>query len=368
MRAERVIPATIAELTPAWLTDALRAGGVMTDASVTDARCETLGAGAGFVGQIARVHLTYDRAAGGGSSTLIAKMPALEEGARELAGIYGLYEREFRFYTELVPEITFRTPRCYFAAGDAESVRYVLLLEDLGATGIVGDQVQGCTPEQATLVLEQLALHHARWWMHPRLTEVPWMGTGIDLVNGAMEQAYPDSWPVALDLFGDRMTPAIRDALPGMNRRISALMERYREGPLTMTHGDYRLDNMFFGKPGSGYGVAVFDWQSPSQAWGAYDIAYFMYGNVDIETRRAHEMDVLRTYHDTLAANGVQGYAWERCVEDYVNSLVVSLGIWIVNAATLDTANERGRELFNLFFDRLAAAITDHDALSRLPA
>jgi hypothetical protein len=46
---------------------------------------------------------------------------------------------------------------------------------------------------------------------------------------------------------------------------------------------------------------------------------------------------------------------------------MVSLGIWIVNAATLDTANERGKALFDLFFDRLSAAIADHDALSRLP-
>ena len=50
---------------------------------------------------------------------------------------------------------------------------------------------------------------------------------------------------------------------------------------------------MFFGNPGSGYEVAVLDWQSPNMAWGAYDVAYFLYSNVEIETRRAHEMDML---------------------------------------------------------------------------
>jgi len=93
-----------------------------------------------------------------------------------------------------------------------------------------------------------------------------------------------------------------------------------------------------------------------------------MYGNIDIDTRRAHEHEVLRRYHEILLEHGVRDYSWERLLDDYVASLVVSLAIWVVNAATLDTANERGMALFELFFDRLGAAIADHNALARLPA
>ena len=361
------IPSTPGEITAEWLTDALRAGGAIADGEVTSATHEVLGQGAGFIGQIARFTLTYDRAMPGAPKRVIAKLPALDPGARAIGMLYGLYEREYRFYNELADEITLRTPRCYYSAGDAEAVRYILLLEDLATHGVCGDQVAGCTAERARVALRQLALHHARWWAHPRLTQIPWLQPGIDLVNGAMEQSYPQCWEAALALFGERMPAPIRDVLPTLGARITKLMESIAEGDMTIAHGDFRLDNLFFGNDGADYELAVLDWQSPNQGWGAYDIAYFLYSNVDVETRRAHEMAILREYHDTLAANGVEGYSFDALVEDYRKSLLVSLGIWIVNAATLDTANERGKALFDLFFDRLSAAIMDHGALALLP-
>jgi hypothetical protein len=363
------IPATPGELTPSWLTRALRAGGVIDDATtVTSARYELLGEGAGFIGQVARVALTYDRTAPGAPSSLIAKLPALDPGARELAALYGLYEREYRFYNELAHDISFRTARCYYSAGDAEAVRYVLLLEDMSGTGHAGDQVAGCSADEAKLALAHLAEHHARWWEHPRLTEIPWLNPGVDLVNGAMQQSYPQAWSVTAAGFAGSIPAEIRDVLPTLGERITKLMEPIALGAMTIAHGDYRLDNMFFGHPGSDYQVAVLDWQSPNQGWGAYDIAYFLYSNVDTETRRAHEMDMLREYHRALTAGGVTGYTFDQLVEDYKKSLLVSLGIWVVNAATLDTANERGRALFELFFDRLSTAIMDLGALEHLPA
>jgi hypothetical protein len=332
------------------------------------AEFKTLGEGSGFVGQLLRVTLTYDRTEPGAPTTLIAKLPALDAGARELAAMYGLYELEFRFYTELAPDVTFRVPRCYYAAGDAEAVKYVLLLEDLGATGTPGDQVVGCTAEQATLALTHLATHHARWWRSPRLTGMPWLRPGIDLVNAALEQGYPHVWQITLDRYGDGIPEEIRAVLPTLAARVTTLMEPFKDGALTIGHGDYRLDNMFFGNPGAEYELAVLDWQSPSQAWPAYDIAYFVYSNIDVATRRAHEDELMRGYHSALIVAGVTDYDWETLMRDYRASLLVSLAIWVINVGSLDTANERGAALFQLFFDRLCAAIMDHNALELLPA
>lgn len=363
------IPVSPDELTPDWLTDALRVSGALaSDRRVSAARFETLGVGAGFIGQLVRVHVTYDGDAGDAPSTLIVKMPALDEGAREVASMYGLYEREYRFYTELADKISFRTAHCYYAGGNAETVNYILLLEDMGASGRAGDQVAGCTPEEAHLALTRLAEHHGQWWSSPKLDEIAWLQPGIDIVNAAMEQAYPSSWEVTVANFGDLIPLEIREVLPGLGPQITALMEPYRDGPLTMTHGDYRLDNMFFGDEGAGYDLAVLDWQSPNRGWGLYDVSYFLYSNLDIETRRACEMDVLREYHAALVEQGVTDYSIERCIEDYRKSLLVSLAIWVVNGATLDTANERGKALFDLWFRRLSAAILDHGALRYLPA
>ena len=46
--------------------------------------------------------------------------------------------------------------------------------------------------------------------------------------------------------------------------------------PHTIIHGDYRLDNLFFGTDESDYELAVIDWQIASRGGAAYDVAYFI--------------------------------------------------------------------------------------------
>ncbi len=137
---------------------------------------------------------------------------------------------------------------------------------------------------------------------------------------------------------------------------------------MTMVHGDYRLDNMFFGEDGAPYQLAVIDWQSPNRGWGAYDLAYFLSGNMPAERRRACERDVLAAYHDALTEAGVRGYSREQLWEDYRRSLLVYLGVFMVSGALLEITNDRAVALTNAIFERLSAAIMDLDALDLLPA
>lgn len=358
------IPASIDALTPPWLTASLRAGAVLRDASVVSVDAQLLSEGVGFIGQVVRLSLTYDRLEPGAPATIIAKLPTLDEGGRTLGALYGLYERELSFYRDLAAEVPVRTPRSYYSAGDAAAVRYVLLLEDLASFGVLGDQVRACTLEDATAAIQTLARFHAWSWEHPRLTSTPWLQLGIDIVEGALTQVYPTAWPRTIELFGDQMTPAIRAAIPTLGERGMSLMDRYRAGPFTIIHGDYRADNLLFAPGGE---VAVLDWQSPNKSFAAYDIAYFISGSISEEMMRQHGERLLHAYHDAIVAGGVKGYTYDRFYEDYVGSLLAYLAIFAVSGGTIDTANERGLELFRVIFHRLAAAITDTDALSMLP-
>ena len=54
------IPERLEELTPAWLTDALRTGGHLDSGRVVDVHPEQLGEGKGFLGDIARLRLDYE--------------------------------------------------------------------------------------------------------------------------------------------------------------------------------------------------------------------------------------------------------------------------------------------------------------------
>lgn len=364
------VPDGFGDVTPQWLTAVLGAGGHLPPGTrVAAAEGEGVAEGLGFVGEIRRLALRYEGDAGAAPRSVIAKLPSAQEGSRALANLYGLYEREWHFYNELGRDVGIGTPRCYCAAGDAEKGRYVLLLEDLAATGRIGDQLAGCTEAEALLAVRELAAMHAAWWASPKLDAFGWMQMGVDMVRAAMTFAYPNAWPVALDLFGKHTSPEVRAVIPGLAPRMMQLLDVIAaEAPLTILHGDYRLDNMFFGEAAAHHRLAVFDWQSPNRGWAAYDLAYFMAGNVTAEQRRASEEEVLDAYYQVLAGAGVRGYSKEQLWLDYRRSMLVYLGIFTVSGATLDFSNERAMALTGAIFSRLSDAIMDLGALDLLPA
>lgn len=362
------LPATIDELTPDWLTGALRAGGhIAPGTAVRGVRSERLGEGVGFIGVVCRLSLTYE--GGSGPATVIAKLPSPEEGARAIGNLYGLYEREVRFYEDVGSATGLTAPQCYFSAWHAGEERSLLLLEDLAPYGRVGDQLAGCTGEEAALALSELAKLHAAWWNSPRLDEIPWLTRGTDLVRSSMTEAYGDARGPFLAQFGHRLDPRVRACVPDLHERVLVMLDDIdSQAAVTIVHGDYRLDNMFFGRNGGPYELAVFDWQSPNRGWGAYDLAYFISGTMAPAERRASERDALRRYHEQLQAGGVRDYPFERLMTDYRRSLMVYLAIFVVNGATLEQSNERAVQLFEVIFDRLNDAIVDHDATAMLPA
>lgn len=96
------LPTTPEEMTPGWLTNALRSTGALgPGCEVTTIGHELVGEGAGFIGLVARLTLEYRGNAAGAPSTMIAKFPAPDPGSRQVGNLYGLYEREVRFYSEI---------------------------------------------------------------------------------------------------------------------------------------------------------------------------------------------------------------------------------------------------------------------------
>ncbi|HLB23413.1 MAG TPA: hypothetical protein VJP07_04915, partial [Dehalococcoidia bacterium] len=133
------IPTSPQELTPEWLTHALRQTGTITGAKVHSFDMKTgIQEGTGFMGELARIRPKYDRPEDGAPQSLIAKMPATAPENREVPEFFRFYEREVRFYEQIAETVELRTPRCYYSAFEPASGDYVLLLEDL-APARVGD-------------------------------------------------------------------------------------------------------------------------------------------------------------------------------------------------------------------------------------
>src|SRR5205085_7641729 len=145
-----------------------------------------------------------------------------------------------------------------------------------------------------------LAKLHGTLWCSPRLDELSWLQRGSDIVRAPLEQVYPHVFPLTLERYGEHMTEAIRAAVPTLAEKIGVWLDEVdATAPITLAHGDYRLDNLFF-PAAETHSLAVIDWQSPNIGWGAYDLAYFMAGSMPPEQRRVCEREILTRDHSGI--------------------------------------------------------------------
>jgi hypothetical protein len=355
------IPATMDEVDSAWLTAALRAAGVIHDATVIASPRVQIGQGVGILGELARVTLEYDRPEPGAPASLIAKLPTADPGGRGVAQMLGFYEKEARFYRDLAHRVGVRTARGYYADADPANVRYVILMEDLSAFTL-GDQVAGATAEECEALVAELAALHARWWECADLHALEWVPPANSETVKLAAVAYAQAIQPFLANFGGELDDEARQWALDFMHRMNPIQDAFSSAPATLLHGDLRLDNVFWDRSDGAPRVALVDWQIAVKGRGPYDLAYFMSQSVDPAIRAAHEEALVRDYHRRLCEAGVSGYAFDQCWEDYRVSIMFCLAYPVVACGTVDLANERGLELARKMLHRSLAAIRDLEA------
>jgi aminoglycoside phosphotransferase (APT) family kinase protein len=144
---------------------------------------------------------------------------------------------------------------------------------------------------------------------------------------------------------------------------ISSIVDAY-DGPRTLAHGDYRLDNMLF--PEGSTTPMIVDWQTA--AWGppAADVALFLGGSLTTEARREHWGELLDVYHQALVEDGITSYSREQLEHD-VRLSAFGGAVMAVMSAILVVQTERGDEMFAELFRRHAQHAIDVDAEALLP-
>jgi thiamine kinase-like enzyme len=363
------IPRTPADVTAEWLTAALRGTQTITTSTVTSFDMDAdIAAGAGFMGQLARVKLHYDQPEPGAPAALIAKFPTYGPDNRAIADLFRMYETETRFYEEVAGKVELRTPRRYHSARAADSTDFILLMEDL-APARVGDQVVGCSKAQAELAIRELAKFHATWWESPSLAELDWVWAFNHPVRSAAAQgAYAGAWGPFKQIWAKHVPADVLALGEKFHDALPKLLDRLAAHPVTISHGDYRLDNLFFATPEGGDPLAVVDWQIMTLGNGLFDVAYFMAGAVSPADRRALEMDLLHMYHGILLERGVKNYSFDQCLLDYRTAAMFCWQYAVIILGSLDASNERGLALFTTILERFVSIIVDLNAGELLPA
>lgn len=312
------------------------AGGV----AVSAVECSPVG-----TGQMAdsfRLRLQY-AARCDGPASVIAKIPSLNEASRGASRLTRCYELETSFYSELTGLTKIRAPKCLHNSYDAEADNFLLLLEDL-APARQGDQLTGCTVEQALAAVGELTGLHGPLWRHPALEKMSWLGKQTKEFTEGSTALYQAFYPGFCERYADRLD----DDIVELGARFVANARDYFScfSPVhTAVHRDYRLDNLLFGvNDDGGVTVAVVDWQTVAQGPGISDLSYFIGAGLLVDDRRTHEELLVREYQSRMLKHGVE-LDWDDLWSQY--RLYSFSGFAMAIAASmLVKQTERGDEMF----------------------
>ena len=286
-----------------WLTAALQEAGVATDAAVTAVRSRPIGTGQ--VGENIRFALDWSTSDPALPQSVVGKFPSTSEMSRATAVATETYLRELGFYRDLQDSSVIRTPHIYRLEDDLAHNRFVLLMEDI-TPAEQGDQIAGCSVEQARLALDSAAdLHASTWDRAAELAEIPWIGAPDPESLRARVALYGMCWDGFEQRYADRLTPEQLDAGRWLGENLLRTAQAAAELTPCLAHNDYRLDNMLFGTGVGAPPLTVVDWQTVRPGAGAYDVAYFLGAGLLPDTRADAEEALVSDYVAALRDRGV---------------------------------------------------------------
>jgi len=348
------IPTSMQDVTDQWLIEKISAHPDFANDPISGVSRQPVGEGIGQVGEFNKVTVETESAR---IISLFLKLRAPVEGMHAVALRYKMYEKEVRFYNELAQQMSVRTPTVYYADYDSATENIALLLEFMDGWHSP-DQISGASHTQTIAAIKQLATINAPYWN--RTEELPWLPT---MQTDYLQQTIGDM-QACRDVFFQRFGNELPISKADFHRIIEAwptILDGLSEGNLTLTHYDYRVENMFFS--GDENAVAVIDWQLIAALRAGWDLTYLIGTNIPIEQRHANEQEYIDTYLQHMHEHGVN-YSETDLRYDMKWSLLGLCSIAVIGGANFDAENMRSFELFKIISQRLFEAIADHGALS----
>jgi hypothetical protein len=346
------IPRQPADLTSEWLGSVL--GADVRDVGVTPI-------GTGQTGATYRVSVTYETD-GDLPASFAVKLPAQDDAVRERVALG--YRSEVEFYTDVAEQVLIPVPGCFYSDISDSGADFVLVLTDM-APAVQGDQIAGCTAQEAHLAVQALAGLHGPSWCDPAwlgLSAISMPKPGDDAAAKGLGDVSVMAADITIDKLGARMSAEDRETLTAAMGLVTPwlLAEPKR---FALMHGDYRLDNMLFDPDRTR--ITVVDWQTMGVGLPARDLAYFTATSLAPEARSEIEHDLVARYHEALLDYGVPDYDADTCWRDYRLGVVQApliTGLGFAFAASTD----RGDEMILTMLHRGCRAIRELETLELL--
>ena len=243
------IPERYEDVTAEWLTQALRAGGVLGEQTVNGFSIEPLSAARSRNSNLARISVSYDGESTVLPNALFAKFVSRIPANRARAADRELFRTEIALYENLGDTIPLNMPKMYFGFAKEGSDVAVLLMEELDGiskAGLSVDEEWSLTKSEAFLALRELSVMHARWWGDESIGEYTWL-LPVDSDRRRKEyRIYEEAWIKLRDVIEPALSPLeirICDRLSGF---LPTLMSELDQMPMTLCHGDYHSGNLLW--------------------------------------------------------------------------------------------------------------------------
>lgn len=350
-------------ISPQWLTDVLRRNGHLAqDRSVVSVTRGQVGDGVGMMSEVSRLRVNYDGGVDGLPSSFVVKYPSQNETNREIAMSYNLYEREVRYFAELDAKTTAYSPRPYVT--ELSGSNFVILMEDM-AEYRVGDQIIGADLQDSKRCMDELAKLHATFW--DDVTDLNWVPAIAESYHADNMVALIEiGWPSMCEIFADFIDPDIARQGEAFIAGIRGLQEQMMARPITLLHGDFRLENLFFGVAADHRPMAIIDWQGPLLGMGIVDVALLLGQNTQTNVRQAHERELVARYVQGLGKAGVTDYEVAQAWQDYEMAILYNWVYVGVVSGTLDVHNDRAFRWMSQMVARQSNASLDLDVFRHL--
>ena len=348
------IPSSLAEIDDDWLQGLFIKYGGFDAGSIEHIAKQPMGEGIGQVGQFCKLVVTCKPKK---KFSYFLKLRAPIEGMHQVALRYKMYENEVKFYQELATKIEVRTPQIIFADFESESENVILLME-LMEGWHSPDQISGANHEQVCLAIEEIPKISAPFWN--RTNEIPWIATTKSDHFWSSIQDMKACEEVFYDRLGGDLSISKTD-FAHLVDSFPRILTELGDGLLTLTHYDYRIENLFFSANQDQ--VAVIDWQLMAAIKPSWDFAYLIGTSIQTALRRKNQQEYIDLFLNGLEKYGVN-YSETELRKDMKWTLMGLSAIPVIAGANFDVGNERSFELFKVIAKRHFETLADFDALS----
>ena len=317
--------------------------------------------GTGQMSESRRLTLDYSKPCGL-PTTMIAKFESASEASRAASRATRTYEVETAFYREVRDRVAVNAPNCFFNHFDAERDEFALLLSDF-APCTQGNQLTGCSVEEADAAVREVAKLHGPLWCNGDVKSMAWLHRNPPEKKRNVELLFGQLAPGFVERYGNRLGSSARDVVERLAREPR---DYFTHDPaiFSVIHGDYRLDNVLFMTRDHELIVGVVDFQTAAVGCPLLDVAYFIGAGLVPDVRRTVEEGLVRDYLTGLDAFSItlsMDEAWAMYRRYTFAGFVMA-----VVASMIVKQTDRGDEMFMAMANRHAEHVVDLDAFSAL--